>query len=76
MTTPNERLIAGHAESAARDTKRLEFIAAAHRPEDDAEADRLAALNVELPLITRLSLGYQRSARDAAHTLTTKEKKA
>lgn len=48
--------------------------AGAHRPEDDAEADRLAALDY-LPPAVRLAVGYHQAARDAAQQLNELEEK-
>ncbi len=71
--TPAQRIAAGYA--AHDDTAALAARAAAHRPEDDAEADRLTALGDQVPLSMRLANAFHDSARTAAqHLADDKEK--
>lgn len=74
--TPGEMIARGYADSTEYETKKAHRRAGAHRPEHDAEAERLTStIGDALPLQTRLALAYHESARTAAEQLDdTKEK--
>jgi hypothetical protein len=77
MTDPRQTLAKGYAESAAsHEAKRHNRKAGAHRPEYDAEAERLTTtVGDALPTQVRLALGYHASAREAAEALDTTDSK-
>ena len=65
--SPAERMAAGYTTSRPPTTTQAR-LAALHDPTQDAQAARLAALGDDLTPEQRMSVGYQQSAADAAHT--------
>ncbi len=68
--TPTERVV--HAYDADPNAATRQRVAATHQPEDDAEADRIAAIGATVPLSTvqRVAIGYQAGQRAAAAAAT------
>ena len=62
---PIDRIARGYAADDVNAARRDQSIAGLHRPDESAEADRLAKLD-PLPPLVRLQVGYARRAAAAA----------
>lgn len=72
--TAREVLADGYGTPEDYAGKRDRRRAGVHRPDHDAEADRLTStIGDALPTQTRIALGYHASAREAAHKLNDQE---